>query len=496
MNTFHQIKAIIWDLDDTLWQGSLAENDTLSPYQALISLIPELDRSGIIQAICSKNDAARATHELQKIGIAEYFVFSRIDFLPKGQNITAIIADLQLRPANVLFVDDHPANLEEAVYYNEGLQIADPREAEFLPALRQLVKDAPGNASRLDFYRLLESKQSARELFSDNEAFLRDSQIVINLLRNPADMTYRDRVVELANRTNQLNFTRSRFPDQNSIEAYFDSADSMHRHHGAVFVHDKFGHYGLVGFYGFDERQRSLEHFYFSCRILNMGVEHAVYQHLREQYGLAAFPAMETHASAAAPVTVQQGLDATTQDYVQTELETQHHYPTAIIAGCSSGIIAHYLPASARPARFLNFHLSQPTLAADNFDHLIYALYSDYITKGWSRRKIFSYRRFADNLGKLIASYPEKRLTLLLGSERYPMPPKAWGKKLEDALLHGRSLRRVKRCNAIARRLAQQHEQVEVVEMGDYVLSAEEQIDPRHFERVVIQRMAQSLRSP
>ncbi len=493
MQHLENVKAIIWDLDDTLWQGSLAENDALSPDQTLIDLIPELDRSGIIQAVSSKNDAARAHTELERLGIAQYFVFSRIDFLPKGQNIAAIIRDLQLRAPNVLFIDDHPANLEEAAYYNAGLQLADPRETGLPDALRGLLKD--GDHSRLDFYRLLENKQSARELFSDNQAFLRDSRIVVNLLRNPADMTYKERIVELANRSNQLNFTQSRFPDKHSVEAYFNAADSVHRHHGAIFVHDKFGHYGLVGFYGFDERKarRKLEHFYFSCRILNMGVEQAVYQHLRAHHRIAAFTPLETTSSPDSPVTVITELDAATQRYINDELEDQQHYTSAIVAGCSSGMIAHYLPESLRPARFLNFHLSQEELDADNFDHLIYALYSDYITKGWSTRKLFSYRRFARQLEALIARYATKRITLLLGSEKFPMPPKALGKRLEDALLHGKSLRRVKRCNAIARELAARYAHVSVVEMGDHVHTASDQTDPRHFERVVMQRMAQSL---
>ncbi len=489
-----KIKAIIWDLDDTLWQGSLAEGDTLEIDRKLVELIPELDRSGIIQSVSSKNQVQAAQRELENLGIADFFVFSRIDFLPKGQNIKAIIADLQLRAENVLFVDDHPGNREEAQYYNSGLHVADPADDAFFDTLKTLIQ-VDGNHSRLDFYRVLENKQSARTHFNDNREFLSDSRIVINLLRNPADMTYLDRITELANRSNQLNFTKSRFPDTEYISEYFDGEDSMHRHHGAVFVHDRFGHYGLVGFYSFDERkaQRQLEHFYFSCRTLNMGVEQAVYHHLRDHYAIKSFVPLAEQAPPQHEVTIYEGLDPTTQAYIESSLDESQHYASAIIAGCSSGMIAHYLPEHLKPARFLNYHLSQSTLEAQNFDHVIYSLYSDYITKGWSRHKWFSYRKFRQQLENFVARNRDKRITLLLASEKYPMPTKAWPKRLEDALLHGRSLTRVKRCNAIARQLAQAHPQVNTVEMGDFVRDKTEQVDPRHFERVVFQRMAQQL---
>ncbi|MDX1451822.1 MAG: HAD-IIIC family phosphatase [Oleiphilaceae bacterium] len=494
MSATPAVKAIIWDLDDTLWHGSLAEGDQLAPRESLIKLIAELDRSGIIQSVSSKNDPDKARATLQQLGIADYFVFSRIDFLPKGQNIKAIIEDLQLRAANVLFVDDHPGNREEARYYNPALQVADPLDPAFETFLHTLIKPS-GEHSRLTFYKLLEQKQRARQHFDDNAAFLNDSAIVVNLLRNPADMTFLDRITELANRSNQLNFTQSRFPDEQSVSDYFDGPDSLHRHHGAVFAHDKFGHYGLVGFYAFDERKgrRQLEHFYFSCRILNMGIERAIYGHLREHYRLAEFAPMEDRTAPAHHIELREGLDTKTRHFVANELSPRAHYPTAIIAGCSSGIIAHYLSPAMRPACFLNFHLAQPALEASNFDHLIYALYSDYITKGWSRYKLFSYRRFRQQLEALARETRDKRVTLLLASEKFSMPPKAFGKKVEDAVLHGKSLQRMRRCNAIARVIAAQHAHISTVDMGEFVLKPEEQIDPRHFERVVFQRMAQTL---
>jgi hypothetical protein len=47
-----------------------------------------------------------------------------------------------------------------------------------------------------------------------------------------------------------------------------------------VKVRDKFGYYGICGFYEITMPYRAL-HFLFSCRVLNMGVEQFIYQRLR-----------------------------------------------------------------------------------------------------------------------------------------------------------------------------------------------------------------------
>lgn len=49
---------------------------------------------------------------------------------------------------------------------------------------------------------------------------------------------------------------------------------------GAIRVVDKFGDYGLVGYYCLTPNQKELEHFVFSCRILNIGIEQFIYAHL------------------------------------------------------------------------------------------------------------------------------------------------------------------------------------------------------------------------
>lgn len=169
-----KIKLIIWDLDDTFWKGTLSDNGndaTVVPITENIQLVKTLTRRGIINSICSKNDALTAKAELERQGVASFFVFTSIDWTPKGQRIKRMISDMALRETNVLFLDDNPSNLGEAEYACPQLMTASPIEA--IPCLIQyaetLGKDDTG-MSRLKQYRVLEHKRedSRNSLVSPN----------------------------------------------------------------------------------------------------------------------------------------------------------------------------------------------------------------------------------------------------------------------------------------------------------------------------------------
>lgn len=49
-----KIKVVIWDLDDTLWKGTLAEGDDVQLLENRVAIIKELNKRGIVNAICSK----------------------------------------------------------------------------------------------------------------------------------------------------------------------------------------------------------------------------------------------------------------------------------------------------------------------------------------------------------------------------------------------------------------------------------------------------------
>ena len=269
------IKLIIWDLDETFWKGTLSDNVecvSVTPIEEHIQLIKKLVHRGILNAVCSKNDALSAEEELKRQGVLDFFVFNSIDWTPKGERIKRLVSDMSLRETNVLFIDDNPSNLAEVEFLCPELMVASP---EVIPYLAQCVdtlgKDDPG-LTRLKQYRVLEQKREDAKIFSSNEEFLKNSDIRICFLADLRKDT--GRIAELIARSNQLNFTKKRITEQELSDLLSDKDVDA----GAVMVADNYGMYGLVGFYAM--RKGVLEHFLFSCRTMGMGIEQYVYAYL------------------------------------------------------------------------------------------------------------------------------------------------------------------------------------------------------------------------
>ncbi len=253
-----------------------------------------MNNVGIINSICSKKSYEHAKSKLIEMGIWDYIVFPVIDFQPKGQNINNIINNLKLRSENFLFVDDNIRNVNEVKYYCKNIMTGDTNNPQFIAELKDIIKNTNGK-SRLDRYSIWENKYEDRNKYVSNYDFLKDSQITICLLKNPDDLKFKERIYELANRTNQLNFTKSSFSSLSEFEEYISDESTLHLQHGSVFVYDKYGDYGLVGFYAFDEHKYQFEHFYFSCRVLNMGVENAVYKYFIQSNEIKPYSMLETY---------------------------------------------------------------------------------------------------------------------------------------------------------------------------------------------------------
>lgn len=281
---------IIWDLDDTLWKGTLSEEDVDLPDET-IELLHKLVSKGIMNSICSKNDCELAKSALQYADLWDLFIFPRISWESKGQNIKLLIKDAQLRPENVLFIDDNPGNLEEALFYVPDLMTLNASE---LGLLREQVKnlpDSPGGFDRLKKYKLLEARSAALKHSSDNYDFLMQSQIHVAVSENAAGNL--DRVYELVQRTNQLNFTKKRSSKEELTSLMKQNGVSC----GIVSVSDRYGDYGIIGFYALQAGR--LLHYVFSCRIMNMGIEQWVYAKL-------GYPELEAAGEVASSVGKQE----------------------------------------------------------------------------------------------------------------------------------------------------------------------------------------------
>lgn len=271
------VKLVIWDLDETLWRGTLSET-SVTLIDGRAELLTTLVDRGVMVSVCSKNDLADARRRLEELGLWDLVVFPRIDWLPKGPEVQALIEAAQLRPENVLFVDDNPLNRAEVAWQVPRIQVLDPAAPAFDGRMVEIVASGKDDVkrSRLAEYKVLAAKASAAETFGDNAEFLRSCDIRVQFTERPIGDA--ERIQELLARTNQLNYTKRR-ASLDEVRALLADPEVWSI---AIRVTDRFGDYGLVGFGAVRGTGESaaVEHLAFSCRILNMGIEQWVWHEL------------------------------------------------------------------------------------------------------------------------------------------------------------------------------------------------------------------------
>jgi FkbH-like protein len=120
----------------------------------------------------------------------------------------------------------------------------------------------------------------------DYIGFLRDCEITLSI--RPLNVETLKRVHELSQRTNQMNFSGTRY-DRDVLERILgDAAIDTY----VLDCADRFGNYGTIGFCVVDAREPRMTDLMFSCRVQSKRVEHAFLAFLIDRYrsgGFAAF---------------------------------------------------------------------------------------------------------------------------------------------------------------------------------------------------------------
>lgn len=269
-----QIKCIVWDLDNTVWEGILVEDgpEKIRIRQEVVEVIKRTDQRGILHSIASKNNQEEAAKILRLHGIDEYFLYPQIGWQPKSQSIARIAQLLNIGTGAMAFVDDQEfereevkATLPEVIVFDAAISVKIPDRPECLVPITTESK------SRRLMYREQQQRHTALESFNgDYKAFLRDCHMEMGI--GPLSDANLKRVYELAQRTNQLNFSGNRYPEAELIEIMRCRFLETY----VIDCSDRFGNYGIVGFAVVDTREPRLLDLMFSCRIQGKRVEHAL----------------------------------------------------------------------------------------------------------------------------------------------------------------------------------------------------------------------------
>lgn len=117
-------KAIVLDLDDTLWKGTLSEDgidkirenmitEKGAPFIEFMKFVKTLGNDlGIFIAICSRNDSKMIESAIDKLDITIFPLKNQIDYIiannnDKSENIKMIAEQLSFLPSSIVFIDDN-----------------------------------------------------------------------------------------------------------------------------------------------------------------------------------------------------------------------------------------------------------------------------------------------------------------------------------------------------------------------------------------------------
>jgi FkbH-like protein len=275
-------KCVVWDLDNTLWDGVLLEDGPrgVRLRDRVMNVIRTTDERGVMHSIASKNNEADVLPLLRKLGVDEYFLYPQIAWTPKSESIRRIANQLNIGLDSIAFVDDQAFEMEEVRAALPEVTVIDAARCEAIA--QQPDFQAPATEEgrrRRQMYR--EQQQREAELGSyegDYFGFLR--ACAIELAMQPLNEENLRRVYELAQRTNQMNFSGNRY----EVEELRSILRREELSGVVIACRDRFGDYGIVGFAVVDTRQPCLIDLMFSCRVQAKRVEHAVLAFLLRRF--------------------------------------------------------------------------------------------------------------------------------------------------------------------------------------------------------------------
>jgi FkbH-like protein len=291
------VKIMVWDLDNTLWNGVLVEDgvDRLSLRPGVADIVKALDARGIVNSVASKNDAAPALAAIAHFGLAEYFVFPQISWNPKSQALRQIIADFNIGEDTVAFIDDQPFERSEVQSALPEVRTYDAAEAQTLLARPEFNPEVSSeSASRRMHYVNEGARQALKAALDGDEydVFLRECDLRMEILQGEGQNV--DRIYELTQRTNQMNFSGTRYTRDDIVRILGDSTlDAF-----SLRCQDKFGDYGTVGFALVARTSQTSPHprvvdLAFSCRVQSKRAEHAFLAWLGGQYAAQGMDRLE-----------------------------------------------------------------------------------------------------------------------------------------------------------------------------------------------------------
>ncbi|HEV2847333.1 MAG TPA: HAD-IIIC family phosphatase [Thermoanaerobaculia bacterium] len=273
------IKCVVWDLDNTVWDGILLEDREVTLRPHVVHILKTLDERGILHSIASRNDHSAAMAKLKEFGIEEYFLYPQINWNSKAASIVRIAQDINIGLDAIAFVDDQPFEREEVAFTHGQVLCVDSGLLEDfldLPALNPRFITEDSRQRRRMYMADIARNRVEADYVGPQEEFLATLGMVFTIA--PCREEDLKRAEELTVRTNQLNTTGYTY----SYEE-LDELRQSPRHKLLVSsLDDKHGTYGKIGLTLIElgEEVWTVKLLLMSCRVMSKGVGTIMIHHV------------------------------------------------------------------------------------------------------------------------------------------------------------------------------------------------------------------------
>lgn len=278
------LKAIVLDLDHTLYAGVLGEDGVagvrLTPaHRVLQEKLRTLKEQGLFLALLSRNedaDVVRLFRERSDFPLRlEDCTVRSVSWGEKSAGMADIAAQLRIGTDAMLMLDDNLGEigrLAQAYPAMSLLYAADPietaRALDLFPGLLRWHQDATDRL-RSDDLKAAAAREAEQAVAADPLAYMQSLDIQLHCLLDPAAVL--SRLTDLAHKTNQFTLTLARFSEAEVARRLADPCCATI----AVALTDKLSDSGVIAalFCHADGAQLIVDEICISCRALGRGVE-------------------------------------------------------------------------------------------------------------------------------------------------------------------------------------------------------------------------------
>lgn len=276
-------KAVVVDLDNTLYRGILGEDgvDNLVPNNQLQEQLKSLKQQGIMLCIASKNeeDDVKNLFLSRKDFVLNWSDFTtvQINWNSKAENLLKIAKTLNIGTDAMLFLDDNLAEIENVSVTNvASILVADNicQVLKYYPRLLKLSssqednlrsKDIQANAERIELAKKLSPKEYFKKLGIKLEYCINNEYQI-------------PRIAELLGKTNQFILGYKRYKETDVLDFMKNPKSCIITIH----MSDNLSDSGIIGIFVAHNEKDELfvDELTVSCRALGRNLENVMLPYL------------------------------------------------------------------------------------------------------------------------------------------------------------------------------------------------------------------------